>query len=154
LTEKIALTASALMKKDVVSISPESTLAEALDILEAAPFSGLPVVDDENHVVGVLSKTDVIAGVLGHTGRSPGEMVAGMIYHYLRSKVDPSKLGEVTVADVMTRRVHTVSPDTTVRRVARTMVRYEVNRIPVVDEDEKLLGIITRSDLLTVLSEL
>jgi CBS domain-containing protein len=152
--EEKELLAAAIMKTDVITINPDNTLEEALDILSSAPFSGLPVVDETGRIVGMLSKTDIISGVLKDADRSPSEMIGGMIYRFLRGKVDPTRLEDVCVSEVMTRRLHTAKPSTTVHEVAELMTRYEINRVPVVDEDKKLVGIISRSDLLDVLSQL
>ncbi len=148
------LTASTVMKESVITVNPENTLSEALEVLARHRISGLPVVDRDLRVVGVLSKTDIIAGVLKDADESVDELVAGMVYRFLRGKIDPTQLDEVLVEQVMTRRVYKARPNTPLREIAELMVKHEINRVPIVDQEGLLVGIVTRSDLLTVLSRL
>ncbi|GGS89291.1 hypothetical protein GCM10010222_33510 [Streptomyces tanashiensis] len=109
-----------LMTDDVVSAIPAMSFRDAAKILAEHDISGLPVVDDDDHVVGVVSESDLLA----HR--------------------------ELTVRDMMTRPAITVHAEETVADAARLMVRRGVERLPVVDEEERLVGIVTRRDLLYV----
>ncbi|MFF5763989.1 CBS domain-containing protein [Streptomyces tanashiensis] len=109
-----------LMTDDVVSAIPAMSFRDAAKILAERDISGLPVVDDDDHVVGVVSESDLLA----HR--------------------------ELTVRDMMTRPAITVHAEETVADAARLMVRRGVERLPVVDEEERLVGIVTRRDLLYV----
>ncbi|GGU95335.1 hypothetical protein GCM10010275_36510 [Streptomyces litmocidini] len=109
-----------LMTDDVVSAVPAMSFREVAKTLAEHEISGLPVVDDDEHVVGVVSESDLLAR------------------------------HERAVRDLMTTPAVTVHAEETVADAARLMVRRGVERLPVVDEEERLVGIVTRRDLLGV----
>ncbi|MFF6772927.1 CBS domain-containing protein [Streptomyces sp. NPDC012637] len=109
-----------LMTGDVVSAVPATSFREVAKVLAEHDISGVPVVDDDDHVVGVVSESDLLAR------------------------------HELTVRDLMTTPAVTVHAEETVADAARLMVRRGVERLPVVDEEERLVGIVTRRDLLCV----
>ncbi|MEU9700605.1 CBS domain-containing protein [Streptomyces sp. NPDC047981] len=109
-----------LMTDDVVSAVPAMSFRDAAKMLAEHDISGLPVVDEDEHVLGVVSESDLLAR------------------------------NELTVRDIMTRPAITVHAEETVADAARLMVRRGVERLPVVDEEERLVGIVTRRDLLYV----
>ncbi|MFI8521202.1 CBS domain-containing protein [Streptomyces sp. NPDC085481] len=109
-----------LMTADVVSAVPATPFKEVAKLLAERDISGVPVVDEDDHVVGVVSESDLLAR------------------------------HEPTVRDLMTTPAVTVHAEETVADAARLMVRRGVERLPVVDEEERLVGIVTRRDLLCV----
>lgn len=109
-----------LMTDDVVSAVPTMSFREVAKSLAEHEISGVPVVDDDDHVVGVVSESDLLAR------------------------------HELTARDLMTTPAVTVHAEETVADAARLMVRRGVERLPVVDEEERLVGIVTRRDLLGV----
>ncbi|MFD5328382.1 CBS domain-containing protein [Streptomyces sp. NPDC127092] len=110
------------MTGEVVTARPETSAEELARVLTAHRISGLPVVDHDDKVVGVVSRTDL-------TGRRTGRGRAG---------------------DLMTSPAVTVHPEQRVVDAARLMERRRVDRLPVVDEEDRLIGITTRRDLLRV----
>ncbi|MFI1658124.1 CBS domain-containing protein [Streptomyces sp. NPDC020472] len=109
-----------LMTDDVVSAVPAMSFRGVAKLLAEHEISGVPVVDDDEHVVGVVSESDLLAR------------------------------HELTARDLMTTPAVTVHAEETVADAARLMVRRGVERLPVVDEEERLVGIVTRRDLLGV----
>ncbi|MEU6879142.1 CBS domain-containing protein [Streptomyces sp. NPDC046712] len=109
-----------LMTDDVVSAVPATSFREVAKMLAEHDISGVPVVDEDDHVVGVVSESDLLAR------------------------------HELTARDLMTEPAVTVHAEETVANAARLMVRRGVERLPVVDEEERLVGIVTRRDLLCV----
>ncbi|WP_031003441.1 CBS domain-containing protein [Streptomyces sp. NRRL F-5727] len=109
-----------LMTDDVVTALAGTPFREAAKLLAEHDISGLPVVDDDDHVVGVVSGSDLLAR------RAP------------------------TVRGVMSAPAVTVHAEEAAADAARLMVRRGVERLPVVDEEERLVGIVTRRDLLRV----
>ncbi|MFE7754425.1 CBS domain-containing protein [Streptomyces sp. NPDC057418] len=109
-----------LMTDNVLSAVPATSFKEVAKMLAEHDISGVPVVDDDDHVVGVVSESDLLA----------------------RHKL--------AVRDLMTTPAVTVHAEETVADAARLMVRRGVERLPVVDEEERLVGIVTRRDLLCV----
>ncbi|GAA3047199.1 CBS domain-containing protein [Streptomyces roseofulvus] len=109
-----------LMTDDVVTALVGTTFREVAKLIAEHDVSGLPVVDDDDHVVGVVSESDLLAR------RAP------------------------TVRGVMSAPAVTVHAEEAAADAARLMVRRGVERLPVVDEEERLVGIVTRRDLLRV----
>ncbi|OKJ66164.1 CBS domain-containing protein [Streptomyces sp. CB02261] len=109
-----------LMTDDVVSAVPAASFRDVAKLLAEHDISGVPVVDEDDRVVGVVSESDLLAS------------------------------DELTARGLMTTPAVTVHADETVVDAARLMVRRGVERLPVVDEEERLVGIVTRRDLLCV----
>lgn len=120
------------MSKNPVTISSKSTLPEAHTLMRDKNVRRLPVVDQDK-VVGIISLTDVMEA-------KPSDATTLSIYelNYL--------LAKLTVAKIMTKSVRSISPETPVADAARLMLDYKIGGIPVV-ENEKLVGIITESDI-------
>lgn len=136
-----------VMIKKVKSIAPDMPVGQALDLLLENKISGLPVVDKEDKLVGMFTEKDIIKYIL------PGylEKVGAFVYEdnpkSIKNKVR-QVLGDRKVKDIMRREVITVGPETTLSEVARTMLIEKVRRIPVVDKERKIIGIISREDIL------
>ncbi|MFE3657513.1 CBS domain-containing protein [Streptomyces sp. NPDC059165] len=134
-----------LMSGDVVSVVPATPFKDVAKQLAEHDISGVPVVDEEDRVVGVISETDLLvhqvsAGGSGRTGARPDRRVLPV-----------GGSGDApTAQQLMSVPAVTVHADDTVAEAARTMLRQGVERLPVVDEEGRLVGIVTRRDLLTV----
>ncbi|HOB35621.1 MAG TPA: CBS domain-containing protein [Bacillota bacterium] len=139
---------SEIMTRDVVTLKPEHSLAEAARLLLDSGVSGAPVVEGER-VVGMLSEKDLLATRI--TPRPPRylELLGGIIFldDVGRFQSQLEKTAAVTVEQVMTRDVATVEADAPIEEAAGIIVRRGVNRVPVV-ENGRLVGIVTRSDVL------
>lgn len=147
-----------VMKADVITVSPEATLEEVIKVLENNRISGLPVVDSEKKVVGVITEKDIVdyAGSLHVVPRiktsswiSPHIDVSDIA----TVKKGYEMLASVKVKKVMSDRPVTVGKGTNITEVARLMKKKNVNRVPVVDGEGKLVGIIARADLVNYLAE-
>ena len=130
-----------VMTRDVTTVSPDTSLKEVAATLVARRISGLPVVGDDGRVQGVVSEADII----GKEAGSPHERsLLGRLLH--GAGADP-RLEARTAAEAMTSPAVTIASTREVAEVARLMSGKAVNRLPVVDEDGKLVGIVTRADL-------
>lgn len=130
-----------LMTSDVVTVRPGTPLREAAVLLATKKISGLPVVDDDGHVVGVLSEADILVKAGGATR---GHRLLGWL---LESDVDlEDKIAARTVGDAMSAPALTIEADRRVHEAAKLMAAEGVNRLPVVEKD-RLVGIITRADV-------
>jgi len=134
-----------VMTAGVVTARPSSPFRELVRLLEQHRIGALPVVDDAGRVVGIVSEADLLV----KEGYPHGADDAGVV-EALRHRRRLGKAAGTCAADVMTRRVVTVPLGTEVAAVARLMVRLGVKRLPVVDGQGTLAGIVTRSDLLKV----
>ncbi|GGW50115.1 CBS domain-containing protein [Streptomyces galilaeus] len=123
-------TVGEVMTRDVVEARRATPFKEVVRLLDHHRISGLPVIDDDDKVLGVVSGTDLVRAQAHRSGRSP--------------------VGGATAADLMTSPAITVHPEQGVPDAARLMERRGVERLPVVDEEDRLIGIATRRDLLRV----
>jgi CBS domain-containing protein len=125
-----------IMTTHVVAVRPDAPYREMTAALRVHRVSGLPVVDAEGIVVGVVSETDLLTNLA--MNRRP------------RRRHTPT--GELMAADLMTRPAVTTSPDELVTSVARLMSSRKLRRLPVVDRHGHLVGIVCRPDVLSVFS--
>jgi CBS domain-containing protein len=132
-----------VMTIEVCTVRPDTRLKEAAEILTSRHISGLPVVDGENHVVGVLSEGDILFKEIGGPGKESffdrwlALPLAGM----------NEKLTARTVGEAMTAPAVTIGAKRSLAEAANSMIDEGVNRLPVVDDDRCLIGIVTRADL-------
>jgi CBS domain-containing protein len=122
------LTASSVMTKDLVTIRPDATIKEAIDLLISKQISGLPVVDDERHLIGVITEFALLA----------------MVYD--------EKVQNHPVSQHMTREVITVEADDPINRIADLCIVHRVRRLPVM-KDGRMVGLIARRDVLRAMHE-
>lgn len=127
-----------IMTTHVVAVRPGASYREMATMLRAHRVSGLPVVDAEGTVMGVVSETDLLTrrDMDGRPGWPPHRKHAS--------------IGELTAADLMTEPAVTTSRDELVSSVARLMSSRKLRRVPVVDRRGRLVGIVCRSDVLSV----
>lgn len=133
-----------IMRRDVITVRPETPLKEVARLLVEHGISGLPVVDAEGQVLGVVSEGDLIVKERGaETGRP---RILGALLGGERSRTELAKVEARSAGDAMTSPAVTIEPGAPVRAAAALMVERQVNRLPVV-EDGKLVGIVTRADI-------
>ncbi|MDW4910738.1 CBS domain-containing protein [Streptomyces sp. ADMS] len=136
------------MTRDVVEAYPEMPFKDVVGLLDVHRISGLPVVDDDK-VVGVISRTDLTRR---RAARSPDGRVRGFRIRPLgrsaRRADAPARTG--LARELMSTPAITVHPEQRIADAARVMERHGVERLPVVDEEDRLIGIATRRDLLRV----
>jgi CBS domain-containing protein len=135
-----------VMTTRVVSVKRDASFRSMAAALREYRVSAFPVLDDDGKVIGVVSEADMLTKeALGSEPQGMPGRIAGL----LRRK-EHEKARGTTAGDLMTSPVVTVTPDDTLDRAARLMYTRKVKRLPVVDENSHLLGIVGRSDLLAV----
>ena len=132
-----------VMSTHVIAVRRTAQYKEMAAMLHSQRLSAFPVIDDDNKVIGVVSETDLLTkeALEGSMPRT----LEGMARQRVRSQVNG-----ITVADLMSTPAVTISPNETVTEAARLMYNRRVKRLPVVSDDGTLIGIVTRSDVLTV----
>ena len=130
-----------VMTAEVVAVRRDTTFKELAAALRQHRVSAFPVVDDHQRVIGVVSEADMLAK---EAMAEPG-VVAELLHHS-----DVRKAEGVTVGSLMTHQVVTVSPDDSIEQAARMMLFLKVRQLPVVNAGGELVGIVSRSDLLSV----
>jgi CBS domain-containing protein len=143
-----------IMQRDVIAVGPDTSVRDLADILAEHKISGVPVVDSENRVVGIVSEADVIVQDADLHFPFYIQFLDSIIYlesfHKFREryrKAFGSKVSEIMSKDVMT-----ISPEATMREAATLMADSKVNRLPVT-EALKLVGIVTRGDIVRAIAE-
>lgn len=148
--------ASDVMVRRVVTVPADATLTEVERVLADNRISGVPVVDDEGCVLGVLSVRDLIE----HHAEEGRQRRRGPSFYQIdaadfdEDELDAYDLPEdpaATAEQVMTPQVLSVSPDTPLRAVAALMVRQAVHRL-LVQDDERMVGIVSAMDLLRAMA--
>lgn len=134
-----------VMTANVAAVGKAATFKEMAARLRERRISAFPVVDDDGTVIGVVSEADMLAKEALDVYR-PGK--AGGVLHH-REK---AKAAGLTAEDLMTRPAVTVGPLDSVRDATRLMYTRQVKRLPVVDDDGHLVGIVSRTDVLSVYS--
>ncbi|HEX9096335.1 MAG TPA: CBS domain-containing protein [Candidatus Dormibacteraeota bacterium] len=129
-----------IMTRPVITVTPETGIKGAAQLLVQHEISALPVVDAKGELVGIVSEADLLPIETRPDPRSQATPLAPT------AGSSPQK-----VAEVMTRRVLTVPADCEVSQVARILLEADFRRVPVV-EDRKVVGIVSRRDLVKVIA--
>jgi CBS-domain-containing membrane protein len=137
------------MTSDVAAVPPTTPLPEAVRLLVGKDYRALPVVDEAGRVVGIVTNGDLVErGGL----RVRLELLGVLTAAQLAGELAAIEAGK-TVGDVMSRPVVTVGPEAKLADVAHLMVARALKRVPVVEPGDRLLGIVSRSDLLRTRSD-
>jgi CBS domain-containing protein len=144
-----------IMDPDPVTVRPETPVEEVVAALRRHELPGLPVVDEEGHVVGMVTEADLVLPDDEGDLHIPHyiNLFGGTIFLEPLSRFETRlrKAFASNAADMMTSDLDTVSPDTTVQEAARIIHESGHNRLPVV-EDGRLVGVVTRLDVLGALA--
>jgi CBS domain-containing protein len=129
-------TVADVMTSEVVTVSPTESFKTCANLMRIHGVSALPVVVADNRVAGIISEADLMRRVaaLPHV---PGQTGT------------PIRTG-ITAAEIMTREVVTITPGASVTAAARLMFEHRVKRLPVVDASHRLVGVVSRADVLRI----
>lgn len=143
------------MAAPVVTFDEDMTLREATLIMARKKVSGAPVMDRDGRLIGVLSESDILEEAVRKVG---DEMTCrslsflSMPYERIVRNEEVcrqfSEVGDVRVGDIMNDEVIAVNGDDDAEKALETMVRFGVNRLPVIDDDGRLIGIVARQDIM------
>jgi CBS domain-containing protein len=156
------ITVEEAMQKDVIKFKDVDTITYVSSVLREKKISGAPIVDDDNKVMGIVSEGDIIKLIEIHSPNLNLLLPApfDLIELPLRMRVgldeiaeDMAKAGSVMVGEIMTKEVVSTKKDASISDAAALMDSHEINRLPVVDENGKLIGIITRGDIIGALGK-
>ncbi|HTK08876.1 MAG TPA: DUF190 domain-containing protein [Ktedonobacteraceae bacterium] len=142
---------SQIMEQQIMTTLPETPVAGILELLLAAPFRLLPVVDQQRHLLGIISTGDLIAAGALPVRRSVIRTALALDPQTAESVAAPLaqvQQSALTARTIMNRQVRTIHPELEVREAARIMLEAGLRRLPVVDAQQVLVGMLTRSDLL------
>ncbi len=150
-----------VMNKDVITCRPDDPVSHLVTLFRENHISGVPVVE-KGKVVGIASETDLLK--LFKTPEfsnelllpSPLEVIEIPIRNLVRLEEIKKAIEDVKskpVRDIMKKSVQSISPQASLEEGSKRMVKYKVNRLPVIDNG-KLVGIVARSDLIRGLSSI
>lgn len=134
-----------IMTRDVITVSPNMTLRAAVQLLFKLKISGLPVVNEKSEVIGMITEKEIIAMSLPNYIEQVGDFAYMLDSEPFRNKF--GDIDKILVKDVMRKDVVTVSIDTPVAEVARSMLSQKARRMPVLDKNKKMAGMIARADI-------
>ncbi len=121
------LRAKDIMTQDVITIGPDETIYDAVNLLYNKRVSGLPVVDSENKLVGIITENDVLNLVFSGNSRT------------------------TKVSDVMTKNVVSFLPDSDIDKISLVISEKKFRRVVIVDEYNKVVGVVSRHDIIRII---
>ena len=130
-----------IITSDVLTVREDQSMLEARELLRGKNLISLPVTDDMKRIRGIITLDDI-----GKASPSDSSTLSRYEANYL--------LGRLKVKDVMRRTVVTVEADDTIEFVAYKLYKYRVNALPVVNQENKLCGIVSRSDIFRSIIEM
>jgi len=137
-----------IMRRPVVTISQEATLREAVALLSSAGVSGLPVLDADGNLVGIITEHDVIKTLLPTYEDLLSSDTAMLDPALMENRA--YQVRDTPVSSIMTRKVVTLEEDDSLLKAASTVILKKVKRLPVV-RDKKPVGIVSRIDIVGTL---
>jgi len=129
------LQAKTIMKKDVLTVSPDTPLEKAIRILIQHNITGLPVVDDDMTVAGIITEKDVL------------KFLAEKSVAELHPDIARTPVKKLMCAEVVS-----FNQETDVRQIWDCLVKRNFRRVPITDQDGRLVGIISRKDIIAVIA--
>jgi CBS domain-containing protein len=132
-----------VMTKNVLSVTKYESIMEVAHVLTEKNISGLPVVDKEHKVIGIITQADILSMV----GVSREHTFKDLLKYMLGERLPERRIGDL-VGDIMTSPALTIKPDANIAEAVKIMDEKRIRRLTVVDENNLLIGILTRADIL------
>jgi CBS domain-containing protein len=144
-----------IMTEQVFTVRRSTPVVNVIRLFREHSVSGVPVVDDAGDVVGIITEKDVIARYARPHFPHYIQILDSVIYLESTKKYEESMrhILAVTAGELMTEEVTTVPPDMDVQDLAAKMAEEGINPVPVVNEDERMIGIVSRTDVLNVFEQ-
>jgi CBS domain-containing protein len=141
-----------IMTREVISVPPDMSVKELVGVFRDKRVGGVPVVED-GKLVGIVTEGDLMAMDADIHYPHYFELFDSVIYLGSQKKFKDQleKAAAATVRDLMTEKVKTVAPGDPARKAATLMSDHRFDRVPVVDESDALVGIISRHDIIKLL---
>ena len=139
-----------IMTRPVITAPPDTPVLKVAQLMSDHRISGIPVVDAQEGLVGLVTEGDLLRRTELHTERRAKGLIAAIFLGRREAEAFISAHG-TTAKDVMSANVVAVAPDTTVRQIANIFETRGIRRVPVVDNGA-LVGIVSRADLIRALA--
>ncbi|MFM7219291.1 MAG: CBS domain-containing protein [Nodosilinea sp.] len=151
----MAKTVADVMTPNPVTVSPTTLLKEAIQLMVDRHIGGLPVIDEAQQLVGILSESDLMWQATGVDMPAYIMLLDSVIYlknpNQYTQEIHKA-LGQL-VKDVMTARVVTINPGKSLREAAHLMHEKRIRRLPVVDDQGQVVGMLTRGDIVREMAQ-
>lgn len=144
-----------LMTKSVITVKPDMLISEVAELLQKNHFTGVPVVDEKGVVLGTISERDFITADSNLYLPTYIKLLSGMDYLQGSGKQLPHVVNQIvnaTAKEIMNREVPFASPNMTLEQLAMIFAEKRVNPVPVTDDTNHIIGIVSRSDLIKFFS--
>jgi CBS-domain-containing membrane protein len=138
-----------IMTRDVVTVNAETSLRDAASLLLDMRISGLPVVDQQDKLVGVVTEADFLSA-MGIPSHHPAHSLWQTLETMFRHKPVENNMPD-KVAEIMSQEIISLHADNNLHDVIDTMKRHHIKRVVITNEQQQVQGIITRSNLVRVL---
>ncbi len=145
------------MEKNVIKFQMNDRIVDVAGSLRENKISGAPVMNNEGHLVGIISEGDIMRLLEVHSPHirlilpSPLDLIelpVRMKYEMDEIAEDMNKAASLLIGEIMTKKVVTIAPDADISDAAQLMDTHDVKRLPVMDSHGKMVGIITRGDII------
>ncbi len=134
-----------IMTKKVISVKKQTSAKEIAEVMARHGVSGIPVIDDDEQVVGIISENDF----LSRMGKKEVKSFMNIIARCLENKGCLAvPIRNQNAEDIMTSPVITASEDTPVFDIVNLFAEKNINRVPIISQEMKLIGIVSRADAL------
>jgi CBS domain-containing protein len=147
-----------IMTRNVITVKENNTVLNVIEVFKGNKIAGVPVLNDREEVVGVVSEADILKLLDNFRWYTP--LFTAMDLLNLRGEKlhdvqrDIEKASEMKVKDIMSKNPKTIPPDALIDDAAQIMHSTGFNRLPVVDGNNKLVGIVTRADIIASLYDI
>lgn len=140
-----------VMSQPVRTVRPQTSLSDAAHLMVSEGISGLPVVDDNQHLVGIITESDFLRalGVPAHQPHHSLWQTLESLFSHL-SRHGELEAPDDPVAEHMVHEVVSIGPGQDLHDVIQAMKQHRVKRVVVCDSERRVLGMVTRSDLVRV----
>jgi len=135
-----------IMSEDVIAVKEYQPIRDLIRIFAQQNITGVPVIDKDEYIVGVVSASDVLKNENSHTF-----YVEPFLKNFRRNLFENAKFLDRPVSEIMTKDLFTIGPDETIHKMARIMYEKNIHRL-LVTRNNRLLGIVTTFDLLKLLA--
>lgn len=138
-----------IMVKEVITIQKDASVEELSELLIKNKISGVPVIDSNGKLVGIATEGDLIIKDSDLHFPRYFKLLDSIIYleSLNKFKNNLKKFLGTKVGDVMTAEIKTVKEETPISEAANIMIKYNINRVPVLNSKDELVGIVTRADI-------
>ena len=138
-----------IMIKDVITANGKDTLEDVARIFVEKNISGMPVVDDDHKVIGIISEGDLVYQQKPLAQPMFINLFDGILQVDRKDFWEElNKMAAYEVDQLMSKHVVTAHENTPINEIASLMINKKINRIPIVDDDGRLVGLITRQDII------